>query len=570
MYQALYRKYRPQTFDEIVGQDVIIRILKNSIKNNKLTHAYLFNGPRGTGKTSIAKIFAKTVNCLNLNELIPCNNCVSCTQINNKQSTDIIEIDAASNNGIDEIRELKSKVNLVPSNSKYKVYIIDEVHMLTTGAFNALLKTLEEPPSHIIFILATTEPHKIPLTILSRCQKFDFKKIDVKEIVERLKEIVKKENIQIAEEALFEIAELSDGGMRDAISILDQVISYSNAKITIEDVHEVNGTISQKEMINIITLIIKNDITSIFYKIDEYNKNGKNLIKLTERMLICLRNILLYLNAPKYLENNNIDITDFENLVNTTKINEIEILNMIKLINEFLFEMKNSNNSKIMLEMLIIKLTHNKQNDTKIIQEIVHPNSSISQEIKIKTKCSTNDYKNNQLLKETKKIESKIDVDKKKKIDELKKIRINNALATFQKTTLIEIKKRLENIHCKLLIPEYSTYVSMIIDGELKVGSESNLLFVFNSGHMSDIFNENIPIIEKIIFETLNQQYKVIATDIDDWSIIKNEYNNRIKEYNLIEEHIDEFENIFKSEESITDDIKNLFGNIVEYEEENI
>ena len=250
MYQALYRKYRPSTFEDVIGQDVIVKTLKNEISNNHISHAYLFTGPRGTGKTSIAKILAKTVNCEHLNGFQPCEVCVSCTQINNRQTTDIFEIDAASNNGVDEIRELKSKVNLVPSTSKYKVYIIDEVHMLTTGAFNALLKTLEEPPSHIIFILATTDPHKIPSTILSRCQRFDFKKISDKKIVERLKYIVKKEKINIEEDALYEIARLSDGGMRDSISMLDQVLAFSESTITVKEVHEVNGTLSQYEMQN--------------------------------------------------------------------------------------------------------------------------------------------------------------------------------------------------------------------------------------------------------------------------------------------------------------------------------
>src|SRR5574344_247028 len=217
MYQALYRKYRPANFNEVVGQEVIIDTLKNAVSNNKISHAYLFNGPRGTGKTSIAKIFAKTVNCTCLKETTPCDICVSCTQINNKQSTDIIEIDAASNNGVDEIREIRNKVNLVPSTGKYKVYIIDEVHMLTQGAFNALLKTLEEPPKHIIFILATTEPQKIPLTILSRCQRFDFKKLTISEITSQLYNIVKNEKIKVSDDVINEIAKLSGGGMRDAI-----------------------------------------------------------------------------------------------------------------------------------------------------------------------------------------------------------------------------------------------------------------------------------------------------------------------------------------------------------------
>ena len=190
MHQSLYRKYRPSNFDEIAGQKIIVQTLKNAIKNDNLSHAYLFTGPRGTGKTSIAKILAKIVNCENLDNFNPCNKCVNCTQYNNKQAMDIIEIDAASNNGVDEIRELKSKIDLAPSIGKYKIYIIDEVHMLSTGAFNALLKTLEEPPKHIIFILATTDPQKIPLTILSRCQRFDFKKLSVNQINEKLKYVV--------------------------------------------------------------------------------------------------------------------------------------------------------------------------------------------------------------------------------------------------------------------------------------------------------------------------------------------------------------------------------------------
>ncbi len=197
MYQALYRKYRPKDFDEMIGQDVIVKTLKNSIEKNKISHAYLFTGPRGTGKTSAAKIFAKTINCKNLINNMPCENCDCCKQFNSQQNIDIIEIDAASNNGVDEIRELKNKVNLVPSISKYKVYIIDEVHMLSTSAFNALLKTLEEPPSHVIFILATTDPHKVLPTILSRCQRFDFKKVSENKIYERLSYILEKEKIEI-------------------------------------------------------------------------------------------------------------------------------------------------------------------------------------------------------------------------------------------------------------------------------------------------------------------------------------------------------------------------------------
>ena len=259
MYQALYRKYRPTTFDDVVGQDVVVKTLINAIKNNKLSHAYIFSGPRGTGKTSIAKILAKAINCEDENSII-CDKCVSCTQINNKQSTNIIEIDAASNNGIDEIREIRNKVGLVPTTGKYKVYIIDEVHMLTTGAFNALLKTLEEPPSHAIFILATTEFHKIPATIVSRCQKFEFKKIENKKMFDRVKKITIEEGIKIDDKCIKEIVRLSDGGLRDCISLLHQVNAYTNGNIDYNSICDVNGIIGYQTLINFLIAVFNKDL----------------------------------------------------------------------------------------------------------------------------------------------------------------------------------------------------------------------------------------------------------------------------------------------------------------------
>ena len=217
-YKALYRTYRPQVFSDVTGQDVVVQTLQNAIKNNKISHAYLFSGPRGTGKTSIARIFAKALNCSNLQVNEPCDECLSCREISEGYNPDVIEIDAASNNGVDEIRDIREKVKFLPSGSKYKVYIIDEVHMLSGGAFNALLKTLEEPPKHAVFILATTEPQKLPATIISRCQRFEFKALSTQEINERLKQICELENVSITEEALNSISESAEGAMRDAIS----------------------------------------------------------------------------------------------------------------------------------------------------------------------------------------------------------------------------------------------------------------------------------------------------------------------------------------------------------------
>ena len=357
MYQALYRKYRPSTFDQVIGQDVIVQTLKNAIKNDKLTHAYLFTGPRGTGKTSTAKILAKTENCQNLKNFEPCEKCDSCIQITQKQSTDIIEIDAASNNGVDEIRELKSKVNLVPSNSKYKVYIIDEVHMLSSGAFNALLKTLEETPSHIIFILATTEPHKIPATILSRCQRFDFKKISSNKIVDNLKNIVEKEHISIDEKALEEIAILSKGGMRDSISILDQAISFCPDYITVEKIHELNGTISELEMQQVTELILNNDISNLLKCFDEFDDKGKNLVKIFEGLLLYFRNILVFQLSPHYFEEKEKKYY----LSISEKISKEELLEYMKHLTKAISEIKNSDNEKITSEIYLIEMMASKK-----------------------------------------------------------------------------------------------------------------------------------------------------------------------------------------------------------------
>ena len=285
MYQALYRKYRPKNFNEVIGQKVVVKTLVNAIENNKISHAYIFSGSRGTGKTSIAKIFAKTINCKNLKDAIPCEECTNCINYNNKKEIDIIEIDAASNNGVDEIRNLKNSVNLVPNNSKYKVYIIDEVHMLSTAAFNALLKTLEEPPKFVIFVLATTELYKVPETIVSRCQNFDFHRISMGDINKRLFEICDKENIQIDEEAIKTISLYSNGGLRDAIGLLDQLSSYKGDLITVDDVNNICGLISNEQTFAMIDSIININLKNVISMLNNYNEDGKNLLIIFENLV---------------------------------------------------------------------------------------------------------------------------------------------------------------------------------------------------------------------------------------------------------------------------------------------
>jgi DNA polymerase III subunit gamma/tau len=292
-YKALYRMYRPQTFEEVVGQQHIVITLQNAIKTNKLSHAYLFSGPRGTGKTTVAKILGKAINCSSTQHK-PCETCASCQSINKGNHPDIIEIDAASNNGVDEIRELIDKVKYAPLELKKKVYIIDEVHMLTTGAFNALLKTLEEPPSHVMFILATTEPHKVIPTIISRCQRFDFTKVSTFEIQDRLESILKTENIQVEPGVTKLVAHLADGGLRDALSILEQVIAYSGKVISTQDVYKVYGLTTTQEKINLLKTISQRQVKDILDFLKEISIKSHDIKKLTVDLIDCLKDGLIY------------------------------------------------------------------------------------------------------------------------------------------------------------------------------------------------------------------------------------------------------------------------------------
>lgn len=493
MYQSLYRKYRPTNFDEVVGQKIIIQTLKNAVKNNQITHAYLFAGPRGTGKTSIAKILAKIINCENLDGYNPCNKCVNCTQYNNKQAVDIIEIDAASNNGVEEIRDLKSKITLVPTTGKYKIYIIDEVHMLSTGAFNALLKTLEEPPKHVIFILATTDPHKIPSTILSRCQRFDFKKIDNLDIIRRIKKIVNTENIKIEEKAIEEIAVLSDGGMRDALSLLDQAISYSEDQITLEDIYEINGTVTPDQMNLLLQNIISNNVEDVFHKIDQLNEQGKDFYKLTEEIIMYLRDILLSRLVPNY---NNIH--DNLNLKND------EVIIYIETFNKSLFEMKNSNNMKLIFELTIIKLLESvkkqKKEETESLESV-----------------------------NLKKINSE-------QLNKVINVRINNTLSSFNKKEFLNFKNDIQKIQDYQFDKKYSDIVNLILDGEIKAFGKEYFIIVFPNAQLTTEFNNNIQLVDKLMEITFKQQIHGVSVNNENWELIKKEFNSKEKVYQFIEE----------------------------------
>ncbi|WP_100374353.1 DNA polymerase III subunit gamma/tau [Bacillus sp. FJAT-45037] len=365
-YQALYRVWRPQQLRDVVGQEHITKTLQNALLQNKFSHAYLFSGPRGTGKTSAAKIISKAINCEKAPVAEPCNECASCIGITTGAIVDVMEIDAASNNGVDEIRDIRDKVKFAPNEVRYKVYIIDEVHMLSTGAFNALLKTLEEPPSHVIFILATTEPHKIPLTIISRCQRFDFKRIPNEAIVGRMSEILAHDQMEVDQDALSLIARAADGGMRDALSLLDQAISYSDETLTMQDVLAITGAVSEEALMSLVEAIAQKQTVQALELLDRLVKDGKEPSRMMEDLIYFMRDLLLCKTAPESVEL-------LERAKSGERTNELASLfdltwlyQAIDILNTSQQEIKWSAHPKIILEMAILRLINQRGEQSSV------------------------------------------------------------------------------------------------------------------------------------------------------------------------------------------------------------
>ena len=575
MYQALYRKYRPKDFDSVVGQNAIVKTLKNSIINHNFTHAYMFFGPRGTGKTTVSKIFARNINCLEPKDGIACGKCDHCKVSFSKDCIDIIEIDAASNNGVDEIRELKNKISLVPSELKYKVYIIDEVHMLSIGAFNALLKTLEEPPEHAIFILATTDPQKVPETIVSRCQCFSFKKISVDTIKEKLDYVCKEEKIKIDDEVLENIAILSDGGLRDALGLLDKLTSYTDKKITMEDFVSINGIISNKQLDEFVSSIMNGDIAKVLSSINDFDNDGKNLIQVITQILNYSRNLMVdhYLNNTKLAY----DINKLQSFINK--------------LNESMFDIKKSDNARIFIEMLILNYMSSNTITNKVVENVVvekeisKEKTSKKEEViepkkeEVKQEVVEEEDEEFDFSKEYEDTEEEVDdiplkstntlvismPQKILNIDEIMNVRVNNTLALADKKLLKEEQSNFEKLKDFTFDQEIGYIVCALLDSKLRAVSEKNMIISFE--YDSNVL-QNIQIIDKItdVYNKITNSNKEIAIISDkEWDKVKSDYIKNLKD-GVKYEVKDEPEPIYEEMENdgiISNSAVQLFGDIV-------
>ena len=538
-YQVLYRKYRPHDFDSLVGQEYTKKLLKNSVINNKFAHAYIFTGPRGTGKTSSAKIFAKAINCLHPVDGNPCNKCQNC--VNFESSPDIIELDAASNNGVDDIREIINNVRLAPSSMKIKVYIIDEFHMLSTSAFNALLLTLEEPPKDVVFILATTDIQSVPITVLSRCQRFDFKPISIQDIENRLKFVCGEENLKVTDDAIKEIAMMSNGGLRDALSILDQVAG-NGEEIDIQDVIANFGGISNKKINQLLSYYENNSVAELIAYINEIKNDGIDIKVLIDKIITKIKSVLIDIKLDNY--NGKLD---FDNLYN-----------LVFELNKLLTGERNGANYYDLLEIVFLKYINYFPGNNFVDKNIAKltdskKESAIIKQIEEKPKISapaieqTIISQENKLEKKNKVIDFDIDV------------RINNTFVNAKKDYLNNIKSKWNDF----VIYESNTnkaMISYLADTNIVAASDKYAILTNNLDITNDLINQNIKSLEKDFNLFFNGNYYLVAVSPKKWEQERNKYINNIKngyKYEIIDNDI-----IIKENKSELEKIASeIFGN---------
>lgn len=529
-YQALYRMFRPQSFNDVVGQEHVTKTLRNAISKEKQSHAYIFSGPRGTGKTSIAKVFAKAINCLNPHDGEPCNECAICKGITQGTNGDVIEIDAASNNGVDEIRNIRDKVKYAPSESKYKVYIIDEVHMLTTGAFNALLKTLEEPPAHAIFILATTEPHKIPPTIISRAQRFDFKAISTEQIVERLRFVAQEQSLDYEEAALEFIAKASEGGMRDALSIMDQAIAFGDEHLTLQDVLDVTGSVDEASLNELFNDIVNGNVKEAFSRYHHFVSEGKEVNRLINDMIYFVRDTIMNKTINEQTSYDALTQFDLETLYH-----------MIDIINDTLVSIRFSVNQNVHFEVLLVKLAEMvKTNPTKVENVATTPVAT--------------EPNNEVLLQRMEQLENELKTLKAQGISQSNKKHTHTTThsrskrqskAAFSMTQIAKVLDEANKEDIQLLkehwqeVIDYAksndkkSLVSLLQNSIPVAASRKRVLIQFDEEIHCEIVNkdeEKRKNIENVVCNIIDKNVEVVGVPSDQWMRVRSEYINHRKQ----------------------------------------
>lgn len=525
-YQALYRVWRPRKFEDVVGQTHITRTLQNAIAEEKFSHAYLFSGPRGTGKTSAAKIFAQAINCEHAPVKEPCNECGACRGILDGSISDVIEIDAASNTSVDDIREIRDNVKYASSVVPYKVYIIDEVHMISVNAFNALLKTLEEPPKHVVFILATTEPHKIPLTIISRCQRFDFKPISNQAMVGRMKTITEAENIHISDEAMEAIALAAEGGMRDALSILDQAVSYSDDTVELEDVLAVTGSVSQQILTEIADAMFEQDVTQALKLLDEIIQAGKDPGRFVYDLIYFMRDLLLYKSDSSLsgmLERAHAD-ERFQNL--SEKVSAQWVQHAIVELNQCQQEIKWTNSPKVFIEITLLSITNRYESsagqssdgaDSETVLKLTSKLAELEKDIQaLKQQPQGNTQqeapKPRRQRQRTGKNSYKIPYE-----------RIRNVLNEAEKAALKQVQATWANFLNKLKTVNAPAHAT-IQDSKPVAASADSLVVAFKYEIHCSLFLDNQTTAESVLASIMGKNMTIVPIPEESWSQVRAEY----------------------------------------------